>query len=92
MVFDNKDKEGAAALAALRRAGLRAVVTKALVGGLVAYLCVRERETPRLQSNCLEPGRGLGGSRPAWPPETGCLGGNCLFGARPPLRAHLREQ
>ena len=38
--------EGAAA----RRAGLRAVVTKALAGGLAAYLCVRERETLRLRS------------------------------------------
>ena len=38
--------EGAAAL----RAGLRAVVTKALAGGLAAYLCVRERETLRLRS------------------------------------------
>ena len=32
------------------RAGLRAVVTKALAGGLAAYLCVRERETLRLRS------------------------------------------
>ena len=38
------------AWAALRRAGLRAVVTKALAGGLAAHLCVRERETLRLRS------------------------------------------
>ena len=49
--------EGAAA----RRAGLRAVVTKALAGGLAAYLCVRERETLRLRSNCLAAGE----ARPA---------------------------
>ena len=49
------------AWAALRRAGLRAVVTKALAGGLAAYLCVRERETLRLRWNCLAAGE----ARPA---------------------------
>ena len=43
---------------AARRAGLRAVVTKALAGGLAAYLCVRERETLRLRSNCLSSKQG----------------------------------
>ena len=56
------DKQGRRrAWAALRRAGLRAVVTKALAGGLAAYLCVRERETLRLRSNCLAAGE----ARPA---------------------------
>ena len=72
------------AWAALRRAGLRAVVTKALAGGLAAYLCVRERETLRLRSNCLAAGE----ARPAFSwvgPEPGaasvaaaCLGQDSL--------------
>ena len=43
-------EEGSCLGGAGRRAGLRAVVTKALAGGLAAYLCVRERETLRLRS------------------------------------------
>ena len=46
----NKVEEGSCLGGAARRAGLRAVVTKALAGGLAAYLCVRERETLRLRS------------------------------------------
>ena len=75
------DKQGRRrAWAALRRAGLRAVVTKALAGGLAAYLCVRERETLRLRSNCLVASRAAtacsccrSGS-PAASREAACLG------------------
>ena len=50
-VEDEEQGQAAQSLGgALRRAGLRAVVTKALAGGLAAYLCVRERETLRLRS------------------------------------------
>ena len=56
-MIDKKDKEGRSLGGAARRAGLRAVVTKALAGGLAAYLCVRERETLRLRSNCLVAGK-----------------------------------
>ena len=38
---ESNDPDGGAA----RRAGLRAVVTKALAGGLAAYLCASERGT-----------------------------------------------
>ena len=80
-MIDKKDKEGSGLGGAARRAGLRAVVTKALAGGLAAYLCVRERGTLRLRSNCLVAGKArlaLG-----WlGPEPGCLGGSCLLGAR----------
>ena len=47
---DKEVEEGSCLGGAARRAGLRAVVTKALAGGLAAYLCVRERETLRLRS------------------------------------------
>ncbi len=81
MVIDNKDKEGSGLGGAARRAGLRAVVTKALAGGLAAYLCVRERETLRLRSNCSAAGgpvRHLVWRRP----EPGCRAGSSLLGAR----------
>ena len=47
---DNKEECSGLEGGAARRAGLRAVVTKVLAGGLAAYLCVRERETLRLRS------------------------------------------
>lgn len=70
--------EGAAAL----RAGLRAVVTKALAGGLAAYLCVRERETLRLRSELPLQQAGPEQLSAASAPEPGCLEGGSLLGAR----------
>ena len=78
------------AWAALRRAGLRAVVTKALAGGLAAYLCVRERETLRLRSNCLYSKQGrislqlLSARSPAASRAAACLGQDRFI--RPTLR------